>query len=43
MLGDVDWMKVNPLQGKGKIDGQWNEADYEIVHQVANGLSSYEK
>ena len=43
MPGDVDWMKVNPFQGKRKIDGRWDEADYEIACQVANGSSSYEK
>ena len=43
MPGDVDWMKVNPFQGKRKIDGRWDEADYEIARQVANGSSSYEK
>ena len=43
MLGDVDWMKVNPFQGKRKIDGRWDEADYKIACQVANGSSSYEK
>ena len=43
MPGDMDWMKVNPFQGKRKIDGQWDEADYEIARQVANGSSSYEK
>ena len=35
--------KVNPFQGKRKIDGRWDEADYEIACQVANGSSSYEK
>ena len=43
MPGDMDWMKVNLFQGKRKIDGQWDEADYEIACQVTNGLSSYEK
>ena len=43
MPGDMDWMKVNPLQGKRKIDGWWDEADYEIACQVTNSLSSYEK
>ena len=43
MPGDVDWTKVNPFQGKRKIDGRWDEADYEIACQVANGSSSYEK
>ena len=36
------WTKVNPFQGERKIDSQWDEEDYEIAHQVANGSSSYE-
>ena len=43
MPGDVDWMKVNLFQGKRKIDDRWDEADYKIARQVANGSSSYEK
>ena len=43
MLGDLDWTKVNPFQGERKIDGQWDEADYEIAHRVTNGSSLYEK
>ena len=43
MPGDMDWTKSNPFQGKRKIYGQWDEADYEIMCQVANGSSSYEK
>ena len=43
MLGDVDWTKVNPFQGERKIDGRWDEADYEIACQVTNGLSLYER
>ena len=43
MPEDVDWTKDNPFQGKRKIDGQWDKADYELARQVANGSSSYEK
>ena len=43
MPGDMDWTKVNPFQGERKIDGRWDEADYKIVCQVANGSSLYEK
>ena len=42
MLGDVDWTKVNMLQGKRKIECQWDEVDYEIARQVANGSPLYE-
>ena len=40
--GGACWMKVNPFQGERKIDSQWDEDDYEIAHQVTNGLSLYE-
>ena len=43
MLEVMDWTKMNPFQGKKKIDGRWDEVDYEIACQVANGSSSYEK
>ena len=42
MLGDMDWTKVNPFQGERKIDGQWDEVDYEIACQVTNGSPLYE-
>ena len=40
--GDMCWMKVNPFQGERKMDSRWDEEDYEITCQVANGLSSHE-
>ena len=40
--GDACWTKVNPFQGERKIDSRWDEEDYEIARQVANGSSSYE-
>ena len=42
MPGDVDWTKTNTFQGKKKIDCRWDEVEYEIACQVANGSSSYE-
>ena len=42
MPGDVDWTKANVFQGKRKVDCQWDEVEYETVHQVADGLPSYE-
>ena len=42
MTGDVDWTKVNLFHGEGKIDGQWDEVDYETACQVTNGLPLYE-
>ena len=41
--GDMEETKADKLQGKGKMDGRWDEVDYEIARQVANGSPSYEK
>ena len=41
-LGDVVWTKANTFRGKRKMEYQWDEVEYEIAHQVTNGLSSYE-
>ena len=40
--GDACWMEVNQFRGEREIESQWDEEDYEITRQVANGLSSYE-
>ena len=42
ILGDACWTKVSPFQGERKIEGRWDEEDYEIACQVANGPSLYE-
>ena len=42
MPGDVDWTKANKFQGKRKMDSQWDEVEYEIARQVANGSPSHE-
>ena len=42
MPGDVVWTKADAFQGKRKMEDQWNEVEYEIVHQVANGVPLYE-
>ena len=42
MMGDMDWTKVSPFQGERRIDGQWDEVDYETARQVTNGSPSYE-
>ena len=41
MLGDVVWRKANSFQGKWKMEYWWDEVEYEIVCQVANGAPSY--
>ena len=35
-------MEVNPFRGEREIESRWDEEDYEITRQVANGRSSYE-
>ena len=40
--GDACWTEANPFQGERKIGCRWDEEDYEIMSQVANGPSSYE-
>ena len=40
--GDACWTEVNPLRGEREIESRWDEEDYEITRQVANGLSLYE-
>ena len=42
MPGDVVWTKANAFQGKRKMECQWDEVEYEIACQVANGSPSYE-
>ena len=42
MLGDMVWTKANAFQGKRKMEYRWDEVEYEIGHQVANGLPLYE-
>ena len=40
--GDACWMEANPFRGEREIESRWDEEDYEITRQVANGPSSYE-
>ena len=42
MPGDVEWTKANKFQGKRKMDCRWDEVEYEIAHQIANGSPSHE-
>ena len=42
ILGDACWTEANPFQGEREIGSRWDEEDYEITSQVANGPSSYE-
>ena len=40
--GDVVLMKNDAYQGKQKFKDQWSEAEYVVVHQVADGVPMYE-
>ena len=42
MLGDMGFTKADMFQGKMRIEDWWNEVEYEIVCQVANGVPLYE-
>ena len=42
MPGDVVLTKADTFQGKRKVKDRWNEVEYKIVCQVANGAPSYE-
>ena len=42
MPGDVVWTMANTFQGKRKMEYHWDEVEYEIARQVANGWPSYE-
>ena len=34
--------KADAFQGKRKVKDRWSEVEYEVIHQVANGVPSYE-
>ena len=34
--------KADAFQGKRKVKDRWSEVEYELIHQVMNGASSYE-
>ena len=42
MLGDTVLKKADAFQGKRKVKDQWSKVEYEVIHQVANGVPSYE-
>ena len=42
MPGDVVLTKADTFQGKWKVKDWWDEVEYEIECQVANGAPSYE-
>ena len=34
--------KADAFQGKRKVKDRWSEVEYEVIHQVANGVPLYE-
>ena len=34
--------KADMFQGKRKVKNWWREVEYEVIHEVANGVPSYE-
>ena len=36
MSGNIVLMKLDAVQGKGKVKDRWSEAEYVVVHQVAD-------
>ena len=42
MLGDTVLKKADMFQGKRKVKDWWSEVEYEVIHQIANGVPSYE-
>ena len=42
MPGDTVLKKADAFQGKRKVKDRWSEVEYEVIHQVANGVPSYE-
>ena len=42
MLGDTVLRKADAFQGKRKVKDQWSEVEYEVIHQVTNGVPLYE-
>ena len=41
MLGDTVLKKADAFQGKGKVKDWWSKVEYEVIHQVTNGVPSY--
>ena len=42
VLGHVVLMKSDAYQGKQKVKDWWSETEYMVVHQVADGIPTYE-
>ena len=42
MPGDIVLKKADAFQGKRKVKDWWSKVEYEVIHQVANGVPLYE-
>ena len=42
MPGDLVLMKLDMFQGKRKVKDRWSEAEYVVMHQVADDVPMYE-
>ena len=42
MPGDTVLKKADAFQGKRKMKDWWSRVEYEVIHQVANGVPSFE-
>ena len=42
MPGDTVLKKADTFQGKRKVKDQWSKVEYEVIHQVMNGVPSCE-
>ena len=42
MPGDTVLKKADTFQGKRKVKDQWSQVEYEVIHQITNGVPSYE-
>ena len=40
--GDLGLVKANVFKGKRKIRDRWEEETFEVVHQIATDVPSYE-
>ena len=41
MPGDIVLMMLDEFQGKRKVNDRWSEAEYVVVHQVADDVFTY--
>ena len=42
MPGDTVLKKADTFQEKRKVKDRWSKVEYEVIHQVMNGVPSYE-